>query len=150
MARSSLGRNRRGGREGRRERHRHTPSQRILAPRIGAQPLFAAPASLLSSSSSPFHLCLPKSSSSRLAELRKWRLRAQFEKQAGRPSSAMLCSDDAMLPGMPARKAKDVLPSDPTRLFCTSKNVVVCSNCQTCLGRGGVDIGSRGNTNKEK
>ena len=85
MARSSLGRNRRG------ERDTHTPSQRILAPKRGAQPLFAAPASpapLLFPSSSPFfHLCHPKSSSSRLAELRKWRLRAQFEKQAGRPSS---------------------------------------------------------------
>ena len=85
MARSSLGRNRRG------ERDTHTPSQRILAPKRGAQPLFAAPASpsplfFFPSSSPFFHLCHPKSSSSRLAELRKWRLRAQFEKQAGRPS----------------------------------------------------------------
>ena len=145
LARSSLGRNRREGRE------THTPSQRILAPKRGAQPLFADPAS-----PAPlffFHLCHPKSSSTcRLAELRKWRLRAQFEKQAGRPSSAMLCSD-ALLSGMPARKegegcSSPLLRSHQTLLHL--ENVVVCSNCQTCLGRGAVDIGSRGNTNKEK
>ena len=42
---------------------------------------------------SPFHLCHPKSSSNRLAELRrKWRLSAQFEKQAGRPSAVLFSS----------------------------------------------------------
>ena len=81
MARSSLGRNRRG------ERETHT-----FATDFGAKDESAAVVrcSCISFSSplsfSPFHLCHPKSSSSRLAELRKWRLRAQFEKQAGRPS----------------------------------------------------------------